>query len=129
METSLCCKARLLHYYSQSFEDVLTPHKRRKTEDKDTEEAAVAERAADHDPFSSWCGWHNDHGSLTGLVSAIFTDQEGHIVQNTDPEAGLYIRNRSGEVVKVGIPPTHLAFQIGETAQIHSGGILQVCSA
>jgi isopenicillin N synthase-like dioxygenase len=38
---------------------------------------------------------------------------------------GLYIRNRKSEVVKVGIPPTHLAFQIGETAQIHSGGILQ----
>ena len=29
-------------------------------------------------------------------------------------------------MVKVGIPPTHLAFQIGETAQIHSGGYLQV---
>ena len=28
-------------------------------------------------------------------------------------------------MVKVGIPPSHLAFQIGETAQIHSGGILQ----
>ena len=21
-----------------------------------------------------WCGWHNDHGSLTALTSAIFTD-------------------------------------------------------
>ena len=21
-----------------------------------------------------WCGWHNDHGSLTALTSAIYTD-------------------------------------------------------
>jgi hypothetical protein len=39
---------------------------------------------------------------------------------------GLYIRNRNGDLVKGGIPPTHLAFQIGETTQIHTGGILQV---
>lgn len=29
-------------------------------------------------------------------------------------------------MVKVSIPRDHVAFQIGETAQIHSGGILQV---
>jgi hypothetical protein len=84
LETSLCCKARLLHYYAASFENLLTPHKRRKVEEKEEKE----EEGAGHDPFSSWCGWHNDHGSLTGLVSAMFTDQEGNIVQNTDPEAG-----------------------------------------
>jgi hypothetical protein len=22
-----------------------------------------------------WCGWHNDHGSLTALTSALFTDK------------------------------------------------------
>jgi isopenicillin N synthase-like dioxygenase len=110
-----------LHYYSKDFEDFLSPRKRRKTDDNDVKE----EPEDDHDPFSSWCGWHNDHGSLTGLVSAMFTDQNGKIVQNNDPDAGLYIRNRNSEVFKVGIPPNHLAFQIGETAQIHSGGILQ----
>lgn len=24
-----------------------------------------------------WCGWHNDHGTLTGLVSAMYLDQDG----------------------------------------------------
>ena len=38
---------------------------------------------------------------------------------------GLYCRNRKSQLVKVSIPPSHLAFQIGETAQIHSGGVLQ----
>jgi len=52
-------------------------------------------------------------------------DAEGREVANTDPTAGLYIRSRSGVLVKASIPPGHIAFQIGETAQIHSGGILQ----
>jgi isopenicillin N synthase-like dioxygenase len=85
IESSLCCKARLLHYYAKSFEESLSPHKRRKVVGKEEESEA------DHDPFSSWCGWHNDHGSLTGLVSAMFTDEEGNIVSNTDPDAGKAI--------------------------------------
>lgn len=24
-----------------------------------------------------WCGWHNDHGSLTALTSAMYVDKEG----------------------------------------------------
>jgi isopenicillin N synthase-like dioxygenase len=74
-ETSLCCKARLLHYYPKSSEQIIAS-------EKDVNEEA------DHDPFSSWCGWHNDHGSLTGLVAAIFTDKDGNIVENTDADAG-----------------------------------------
>ena len=42
-----------------------------------------------------------------------------------DPEAGLYARNRQSELIKVSIPEDCLAFQIGETAQILSGGVLQ----
>jgi isopenicillin N synthase-like dioxygenase len=38
---------------------------------------------------------------------------------------GLYVRNRKSELIKVTIPADCIAFQIGETAQIHSGGILQ----
>lgn len=79
LETSLCCKGRLLHYYAK--------------EDEQQQEEEK-EQAADHDPFSSWCGWHNDHGSLTGLVAAIFTDDDGNIVPNTDPEAGEWSSNR-----------------------------------
>ena len=86
LETSLCCKARLLHYYAQTVEESLTPEKLLKVADTEGGE----EEEGDHDPFSSWCGWHNDHGSLTGLVCANFTDQEGNVIENTDPDAGEY---------------------------------------
>lgn len=65
IETSRCCKARLLHYFPN----------------------ASVEETAD-DSFSSWCGWHNDHGSLTGLTSAMFMDLNGNEIENTDPMAG-----------------------------------------
>jgi isopenicillin N synthase-like dioxygenase len=39
--------------------------------------------------------------------------------------AGLYCRSRHSELIKVNIPKDHIGFQIGETAQIHSGGVLQ----
>lgn len=109
--SSKCCKARLLHYFPRSIEDI--------SESTDTT------NNNEEDTFSSWCGWHNDHGSLTGLVSAMYLDEDGNAVTNSDSNAGLYIRGRSSELIKVGIPEDHVAFQIGETAQIHSGGILQ----
>ena len=107
IETSKCCKARLLHYFPIS-----------------SSASGHAAQGAD-DEFSSWCGWHNDHGSLTGLVSAIYIDSSGAEVPNADPSAGLYILSRRGELVKVSIPADCVAYQIGETAQIHSGGLLQ----
>ena len=66
---SKCCKARLLHYFPLTHE----------------EEASAPESS---DLFSSWCGWHNDHGSLTGLTSALYLDEEGKEVTNTDEDAG-----------------------------------------
>ena len=137
------------------------------------------------DEYSSWCGWHNDHGSLTGLIPGMFLDAEGRDVvamlrsleaqaagerkeepqeqgggaaqstgasaagsasfSRTPPpflaekgaraevraalgKAGLYICARSGEIIKAGaapLPANTMLFQIGETAQIHSGGIMQ----
>ena len=29
------------------------------------------------DAENDWCGWHNDHGTLTGLASAMYLDQDG----------------------------------------------------
>ncbi|CAB1097282.1 unnamed protein product [Ectocarpus sp. CCAP 1310/34] len=81
--------------------------------------------------FSDWCGWHNDHSALTGLVPAMFLDSEGREVANEDPRCGLYIRSRrKGELVKATLPPGEassscLLFQIGETTQVLSGGALQ----
>jgi len=96
---SKTCKARLLHYFPS------------------------AESPGDN--FSGWCGWHNDHGSLTGLVAAQYTREDGTVVPSPDPEAGLYITSRDGAIVKASVPADHLIFQIGETAQVHSGGKLQ----
>lgn len=103
---SLFCKARLLHYFPSDA----------KNNDKN------------EDDFSDWCGWHNDHGSLTGLVPGMFLDVDsGAPVLCPDPDAGLYIKSRGGKTVQVQLPtPLEdcLAFQIGETTQIHSGGVL-----
>lgn len=63
---SLCCKARLLHYFPIESSNEIN----------------------DGYDFSNWCGWHNDHGSLTGLTSAMFMDSGGNIIENTDPSAG-----------------------------------------
>lgn len=38
-----------------------------------------------------------------------------------DPAAGLYIRDRRGRLIKVNIPADHVAFQMGESMQVHSG--------
>ena len=50
---SKCCKGRLLHYYPK--------------DDHENENE-------DDDPFSDWCGWHNDHGSLTSLLPPLYTN-------------------------------------------------------
>eukprot|EP01097_Dermamoeba_algensis_P000080 TRINITY_DN1022_c0_g1_i1.p1 TRINITY_DN1022_c0_g1~~TRINITY_DN1022_c0_g1_i1.p1 ORF type:complete len:137 (-),score=27.55 TRINITY_DN1022_c0_g1_i1:56-466(-) len=55
----------------------------------------------------------------------MYMDEAGNEVPNPDPLSGLYIASRDGSVVKATIPSDHLIYQIGETAQIHSGGILQ----
>lgn len=98
------CKTRLLHYFPTE-----------KTKHGSSSES-----------FSDWCSWHNDHGSLTGLVPAIYLDQDGTPVPCPDDQAGLYIKSRSGKLVHVVLPSAgSLGFQIGETSQIHTGGILQ----
>lgn len=48
------------------------------------------------------------------------------IVSAASIVVGLYIRNRKSQLIHVTIPASCVAFQIGETAQIHSGGLLQV---
>jgi isopenicillin N synthase-like dioxygenase len=108
ISTGRCAKARLLHYFAVSEADI-----------------ARQREAASLEESFTWCGWHNDHGALTGLVQAIFMDADGNVVPNPDPHAGLYVKNRRGEILKANIPPGHLIYQIGETAQILSGGVLQ----
>ena len=76
--------------------------------------------------FTNWCEWHNDHGSLTGLVSAIFLDEHGN--ELTDgfklSKTGLWIQKRNGEYFRFTYGKNDIAFQIGETLQVESGGLL-----
>jgi hypothetical protein len=65
-------------------------------------------------------------GCLTGLVPGMFL-QEDKEIANPDPTSGLYIQPRHNNInpVKVVIPADCCAFQIGETSQILSGGLLR----
>eukprot|EP00456_Euglypha_rotunda_P035423 TRINITY_DN27273_c0_g1_i1.p1 TRINITY_DN27273_c0_g1~~TRINITY_DN27273_c0_g1_i1.p1 ORF type:complete len:373 (-),score=58.88 TRINITY_DN27273_c0_g1_i1:57-1175(-) len=101
INTSRACKARLLHYFPPQIQE--------KKDNKDID----------------WCGWHTDHGSLTGLTRALYTDAKGNPIENPDPDCGLYIRDRTGTPVKASIPEKELAFQLGDSSQIQTGSYLQ----
>ncbi|KAA8897039.1 hypothetical protein TRICI_006801 [Trichomonascus ciferrii] len=96
VRTSTTTKARLLHYFPAE--------------------------STDDDPDDSWCGQHIDHSCLTGLTSAMLIDERAdaqtELNKSPDPDAGLYIRNRRDQVVKVAIPKDCLAFQTGEALQL-----------
>ena len=115
---STTTKARLLHYFP--------PPAHRATAD--------AEADTDDD---SWCTTHIDHGCLTGLTSALYTDESKPLPETSagaplpalpllskapDNAAGLYIRSRTGQTTKVSIPPTCLAFQTGEALELVTEG-------
>lgn len=107
VSTSTTTKARLLHYFPPSQIQI--------------------ENAQRDD---SWCGEHLDFSCLTALTSALFADEQDSINEaskpgsslvelesSPDPSAGLYIKNRQGNVVKVAIPKNCLAFQTGSALQ------------
>jgi isopenicillin N synthase-like dioxygenase len=72
-----------------------------------------------------WCGWHNDNSTITGLVPAMwFNDLTGEEAP-ASKTAGLFVKGRHGEIERVRMPIDCLGFQIGEAAQIISGGILK----
>ncbi|KAM1061894.1 hypothetical protein ACFX14_026206 [Malus domestica] len=98
---SRCHKGRLLYYFP-------------------TKESNPTE---DNRDMSSWCGWHTDHGSLTGLTCAMFTRDAAEI-PCPDSGAGLYIRTRTDQIVKVVFGEDAIAYQIGETTEVLSRGYL-----
>ncbi|KAJ3357729.1 hypothetical protein GGF32_000879 [Allomyces javanicus] len=113
--TSRTTKGRLLHYYPVS-----------------TLPAAM--QAAADGAVDNLCGWHFDNGSLTGLTSALYVEEQldpttGELVALTHApaptDAGLFIRTRGGETVRVGIPTDCLAFQIGEALELSTQGKLR----
>jgi isopenicillin N synthase-like dioxygenase len=107
LATSRSCKARLLHYFPINEDS--TPRTR-----------------------DSWCGWHNDHGSLTALCPAMYFEAEPgsptaqrQDIPCPDKAAGLYVRTRRGEERHILIPKDAIAFQLGESSQVMTGGTLQ----
>lgn len=75
----------------------------------------------------NWIGWHNDSGFLTSLAGDLYVDDEtGNPLpaSEVDPEAGLYVADRSGESIHVSIPQDCMAVQIGECLQILTGGVV-----
>ncbi len=70
--------------------------------------------------------WHNDCGFITCLAPNIFLDSAGNRIPNPQPDlAGLWVARRGdGMPVKIDIPRDCMAIQIGECAQIVTGGAL-----
>jgi isopenicillin N synthase-like dioxygenase len=120
VKSSLTTKARLLHYFPADA-SATTPD---------------GVDGSDSIEDDDWCATHVDHGCLTGLTSAMFLDEAAtlpipeptpttslpELPQSPDPAAGLYIRSRTGTVVKVNIPKDCLAFQTGEALQLITRG-------
>lgn len=100
LKRSRCHKGRLLYYFPKQESD-----------------------SEDFHDLSSWCGWHTDHGSLTGLTCGMFT-RNGVKVSCPDGNAGLYIQARNNQIVKVVFAEDEIAYQIGETTEVLSGGNL-----
>eukprot|EP00177_Eucheuma_denticulatum_P007793 GFKZ01014177.1.p1 GENE.GFKZ01014177.1~~GFKZ01014177.1.p1 ORF type:complete len:242 (-),score=10.82 GFKZ01014177.1:1855-2580(-) len=105
LSISRTAKGRLLNYYPPS-----TP---------------LSASNSHHDNL--WCGYHNDHGTLTGLLPGQFytTPDMTMLHSSPDPTSGLYTSRDNGPPEQVTIPPYCIAFQIGEAAQIATGGILR----
>jgi isopenicillin N synthase-like dioxygenase len=65
----------------------------------------------------------------TGLTSAIYFNEDDlsnlKQVSPKDDKAGLYIRTRGKQVVKVNIPADCIAFQMGQALELVSKGKLQ----
>ncbi|RAH45750.1 uncharacterized protein BO95DRAFT_413788 [Aspergillus brunneoviolaceus CBS 621.78] len=112
---SLTTKARLLHYFPTQ------PGVQDEGDDDDD------------DDDDDWCATHLDHSCLTGLTSAMFVDEADQdlaapqnpleeLAASPDPSAGLYIKSRTGQIVKVNIPRDCLAFQTGEALQLITRG-------
>jgi hypothetical protein len=49
----------------------------------------------------------------SGLVPAMYLDSTGAEVTCPDPDSGLYVRSRTGRLIKAVPPPGCLLFQVG----------------
>ncbi|KAI9144296.1 hypothetical protein BKA69DRAFT_1056745 [Paraphysoderma sedebokerense] len=119
IKNSRTTKARLLHYFPKNRVSS-SPKKKGNSKSIQTEE----------EELDDLCGWHLDNSCLTGLASALYIDETKYptltpFPSSPDPLAGLYIRNRSGELVQVKIPSDWMAFQIGEALELSTNRMLR----
>jgi isopenicillin N synthase-like dioxygenase len=132
VKTSATTKARLLHYFppERSSPQSSSPS-------SSPSDSSNAPQSENDDNSDSWCASHLDDGCLTALTSALYIDESSPLPSITsttaipalpslstspDPAAGLYIRSRTSNVVKVNIPADCLAFQTGEALQLITSG-------
>jgi isopenicillin N synthase-like dioxygenase len=129
VRTSHTPKARLLHYFPPKVTDTPPPSTSNSTSDSEED---------------TWCATHLDDGCLTALTSALYIDEshplpplspnsapslsQSILPTSPDPKAGLYIRSRADQVVKVDIPSNCIAFQTGEALQLITGGKFRAVS-
>lgn len=62
---------------------------------------------------------------MTALTSAMYVDDNGKEVTLKNNSGGLYAQNRFTDMARIDIPSHMLAFQTGESTQIHTGGYLE----
>lgn len=104
VSTSTTTKARLLHYFPPQLS------------------SSSNSNLGSNSRIDSWCGEHLDHSCLTALTSAMFLDDTDYprmkeLASDPDPQSGLYIKNRKGEIVQIQIPKDCLAFQTGSALE------------
>lgn len=96
LTSSYAAKGRLLHYFPR--------------------EKSTAQ-------LSAWCGAHCDHSVLTALCSAMFVDERSGLQVSPPQGTGLYI-HKDNKNYKASIPADCIAIQLGESAEIITGGAL-----
>eukprot|EP00429_Kryptoperidinium_foliaceum_P131740 CAMPEP_0176271042 /NCGR_PEP_ID=MMETSP0121_2-20121125/45004_1 /TAXON_ID=160619 /ORGANISM="Kryptoperidinium foliaceum, Strain CCMP 1326" /LENGTH=372 /DNA_ID=CAMNT_0017611191 /DNA_START=55 /DNA_END=1173 /DNA_ORIENTATION=- len=105
------CKGRLLYYFPPAAAESSPSKKQRQDTEKVLEDG--------------WIGWHNDSGFFTALSPDLYVDDgTGEVIDNPDPEAGLWVVARSGCSVRVSIPRDCMCVQVGECVQVVTGGVL-----
>ncbi|KAL8778555.1 MAG: hypothetical protein Q9203_001900 [Teloschistes exilis] len=103
IRTSSTTKARLLHYFP--------PHADDHVKQSVVEGEPLYIDESSHEPRLS-----SSQGSLLPLPHLPF------LPNAPDPQSGLYIRSRLGDITRILIPSDCLAFQTGESLQLITGG-------